>query len=131
MARRLSRRRVADYVATALLANDVAVLKKLAAYLIETRQTNNFDLFVRDIETVLASKGHVIGDVTSAFSLADATRKEIDAFIKNQTGATSVQLRERVDPTVLGGFRLRIPGQEHDTTVARQLTTLRTRFKKA
>ena len=131
MARRLSRRAVATFVAEQLRAGDMSVIKQLAAYLISTRQTRMAQLFVRDIEASLAKKRHLFADVTTAFDMTVEIKKQIQTYLTKETGATAVTLRERVDPDVLGGVRVHIPGHEIDTTVQRQLTVLRTSFKKA
>lgn len=131
MARRLSRRSVAVHVAERLAAGDKTVVNQLAAYIVENRQTRNIDSFVRDIESRVLAMGTATVDVTSAFSLSEATRAEIKSFIKKQTGVSEVALRERVDESVLGGVRLRTPGRELDATLARKITLLRTRLKKA
>lgn len=131
MARRISRRAVSSHVAERLLAGDFEVIKALAAYLIETRQTRNVELFVRDIESVMLAKGHAIVDVTAAFELADKTKAEIAKFVTEKTNANNVEIRESVDPSVIGGLKLQLPGKEMDATIARHLTVLKTRFKKA
>lgn len=131
MARRLSRRVVSSHVAERLVAGDTGVVKKLAAYLIDARQVRNLEIFVRDVEEKLLDMGHAVVDVTSHFSLTDAVKAEIEAFVKDQTGAKDVSLRTHTDESVLGGARIRVPGRELDATIARHLTVLRTRLKKA
>lgn len=131
MARRLSRQAVAAHVAERLVAGDKNVIRQLAAYIVDNRQTRSVDLFIRDIEARLLSLGYATVDATSAFSLSSATKAEVEAFIKEQTGAKNVILREHVDESVLGGVRLRTPGRELDSTLARKITLLRTRLKKA
>ncbi len=128
---RLSRRAVTTYIAERLSAGDKKVIPSLAAYLIDTKQTAQLEIYVRDIQALMAARGYVVADVTAAFSLAESTKLEINRFIKSQTGATKVELRQHVDETVLGGVKLQIPGRELDATIARHLTVLRTRFKKA
>lgn len=128
---RLSRRQVADYVADQILAGNATAIKQLAAYLVATKQTTNVELFVRDIEYSLSQKGHVVADVTSAFELTATTKRELEQFVKQSSDARSVEFRETVDDAVLGGVRLQFSERELDTTLARQLTTLRTQYKKA
>lgn len=133
MARKLSRRTVAQYVADRLLAGDNA--KKLsqlvAAYLIDTRRTSELQSLLDDIAVSLAERGHVNGTVTVAHTLSSDSKRAIEAFIKEKTGATSVDVATKIDPTVLGGFRLSLPGSEVDATIAHQLAILKTRYKKA
>lgn len=133
MARKLSRRAIAEHIAERLLAGDSQekLTKQVAAYLIENRRTKELSLMVRDIQYYLAEKGHVAGTVTAAAELSEATQKAIQSFTQSETGATKVHLDTIVDPTVLGGIRLSIPGKELDTTISRKITLLKTRYKKA
>jgi F-type H+-transporting ATPase subunit delta len=133
MARKLSRRALSAYIAGRLIegASEKEVATHVAAYLLETRRTNELELIIRDVQLRLAEQGKVTGTVTSAFELADESKKAIEAFVKDKTGATDVVVDTVVDPTVLGGVKITLPGREFDATVARALTTLKTRYKKA
>lgn len=130
---KLSRRAVTEYIAEQLLAGapQRKLIEQLAAYLIESRRTKELNLMVRDIQYYLADKGHVSGTVTTAFELSQATKDALTAFAKAETNATKVNLDTIVDPTVLGGMKISIPGKELDTTVSRKITLLKTRYTKA
>lgn len=133
MARKLSRRTLATHFANEVLAG-VPVKKlsrQLAAYLIESRRTSELSLMTREIQYRLSEKGHVMGTVTTAHELSAATQSAIEAFAKQQSKAQSLQLDTIVDEAVLGGVKLDLPGHELDATISRQLTTLKTRYKKA
>lgn len=131
MAMRLSRRKITNYVAEQLAAgNTKQVIKQLAAFLIDNRRTKELELIVRDVEYELAKRGIVLARITSAHELTTATRAAINALIKEQTGTSNIQLQQFIDPSVLGGVKVDIPGQQIDTTIARRLTTLRTNVKK-
>jgi F-type H+-transporting ATPase subunit delta len=123
MAVRLSRRKIAAYTADKLINGETPqiALKEVAAYLVETKRTREYELIVRDIEEILAARGHVVADVTSAHELSDATRRAVEELV----GAGSVQLREIIDPTVLGGIRVAVPGKRFDGTIAHKLTALK------
>jgi F0F1-type ATP synthase delta subunit len=130
---RLSRRSIAEYVATNLIEgtpSKKALLTELAAFLIDTQRTKELDLIVRDIEYYLAEKGYVRTNIVSAFDLSAETKKALEAFVKKATKATQVSLSSMVEPAVLGGVKISVPGRELDQTIARQLTVLKTRFKK-
>lgn len=133
MARKLSRRSLAKYVATHLAdgkpQKDIAL--QLAAYLIWTRRTRELGVIVRDIQFYLAEQGHIAGTVTSARDLTTTTLKAIESLAKEHAGAKSVSLDTRIDADLIGGIKLEIPGYELDTTIARQLTILKTRYNKA
>jgi F0F1-type ATP synthase delta subunit len=123
MAGRLSRRKIAGYAVDKLISGSPkkAVLREVAAYLVATRRTRELELLVRDIEDLLAQRGVVVADVISAHELTAATRAEI----KKLVGADSLQLRESVDPLVLGGVRIDLPGKRFDGTILHKLTALK------
>lgn len=133
MAQKLSRRSLALHVATHLVNGkpQKEIAQQLAAYLIWTRRTKELRLIVRDVQFYLAEHGHIAGTVTSAHELSSSTLKSIEAFAKEKTGAKTVSLDRSIDESVIGGIKLEIPGYELDTTIARQLTILKTRYKKA
>lgn len=131
--KRLSRRQISTYIAHQLIAGESqqTLTRQLAAYLIETRQTKEVNLILRDVQYYLAKQGHVLGTVTTANELTESTKKTIEAYAKQATNASHITLDTVVDPSVLGGIRLSLPGVELDTTIARQLTALKTQYKKA
>lgn len=133
MARKLSRRTLATHFANEVLAGTSVkkLSKQLAAYLIETRRTSELSLMTREIQYRLAEKGYVTGTVTTAHELSAATKAAIEAFAKQQSQAKTLRLDTIVDESVLGGVKLDLPGHELDATISRQLTTLKTRYKKA
>ena len=123
MAQRISRRKLADLVASRIVAGqstDVA-LREIAAYLIATKRTREQLLVVRDIESALQDKGTVVADVTSVHAVGESLHQQI----KDLTGATSLQLRTTLDDTVLGGVRIDIPGKRFDGTIRRKLNALK------
>lgn len=125
MALRLSRRKMATFVAEKLVAGEkpAAALKEVAAYLVDTRRTRELELLVRDIEDALAARGTVVADVTSAHPLSDTLKKEIASLV----GGKSLQLRETINPEVLGGVRVDVPGKRFDGTIRHKLTALKTK----
>ena len=133
MARKLSRRDLATHFVEGFLAGTSVkkLSRELAAYLIESRRTRELNLLIRDIQYYLAEKGYVIGTVTTAHELSAATKKAIETYAKKKSGASKLQLDPMIDETVLGGVKIELPGRELNTTVARQLTILKTKYKKA
>lgn len=132
MAIRLSRRKITSYVAEQLAADGQTkkLINELAAFLIDNRRTKEIDLVVRDVEYELKKRGIVLARITSAHELSTATEKTLTDLVKRSTKARSVQLTQFIDPTVLGGVKIDLPGQQLDTTIARRLTALRTNVKK-
>ena len=123
MAVRLSRRKMATFVADKLTAGQSVSdsLKEVAAYLLTSGRVREQELLVRDIEAEMASRGVVVADVASAHPLGAS----IESEIKQMTGAKTVQLRQTVDETLLGGVRIDIPGKRFDGTIRHKLNALR------
>jgi len=132
MATRLSRRKIASYYASSLIdgADAKKLTLQLAAFLIESKRTKELDLVISDIEYQLSLNGIVLASVTSAHDLDEMTRKALIDLVHDTTKATQIQLKEYIDPGVIGGVKLEFTGSELDTTIARRLTKLKTNFKK-
>ena len=134
MAKKLSRRVLAKYMADELVKKDSKhhdlALRRLAAYLIESKRTDEALLIVRDVEHELMKRGVVIARITSSGNLSGSLQKSIAEFTKRQTSAKTVVTEMSVDKSLLGGFKLDLPGKQIDRTIANQLMTLRTKFKK-
>jgi F-type H+-transporting ATPase subunit delta len=130
---KLSRRSIALYAADQLTngADSKQLVAQLAAFLVDTRRTGELELILRDIQYYLSEAGSVSGVITTASKLTAETKKAVEAYIKNQTGAKHVALDSVIDPTVIGGVKVSIPDREFDATVSRSLAVLKTRFKKA
>jgi F0F1-type ATP synthase delta subunit len=126
MAVRLSRRKLASYCADQLMSgNKATVIQELAAYLIEKRRTNELELIVRDIEDALLLRGIAIADVVTARELTAETLKQVKSFVTTQYANASVQLRTRIEPEVLGGIKVSLPGEELNRTLQRKIATLK------
>lgn len=123
MANRLSRRKMAAFVAEKLSAGSTVsdALQEVAAYLIISGRTREQELLVRDIESEMAARGIVVADIASAHPID----KAIEAEIKALTGAKTLQLRQSVDETLLGGIRIDIPGKRFDGTIRHKLNALK------
>ena len=123
MPARLSRRKMAAFVADKLEAgaSPSEALREVAAYLQDTGRTREQELLVRDIEEEMASRGIVVADVVSARPLDES----IKAQIKTMTGAKTLQLRQSIDESVLGGIRVDIPGKRFDGTIRHKLNALK------
>ena len=123
MAQRVSRRKLATYAADQLAtgADPIKVMQSVAAFLVSTRRTREQELLVRDIEVALSDKGIVIADISSATPLSSKLSDEI----KKVVGASSLQVRAHIDPALLGGVRIDVPGKRFDGTIRRKLNVLK------
>jgi F-type H+-transporting ATPase subunit delta len=70
------------------------------------------------------SKNIFTAVVISADGLDKATRSKMQELVEQQTNG-EVELIEKVDPSAIGGFILRIGDKQIDRTVARQLSNLK------
>ena len=128
MAIRISRRKLARYY-TASLINGMDAQKlsvQLAAYLVDSGRLKELKLIIDDIEYQLSLSGVVLANVTSAHDLDELTKTAVTNLIREKTNATQIQLKEYIDPSILGGIRLKFPGAELDTTITRRLNILKT-----
>jgi F-type H+-transporting ATPase subunit delta len=64
-----------------------------------------------------------IAEVTTASPLSDATRARLVEKLSNEVGQ-SVQLHERVVPSLIGGIRIQLGDYLFDGTIAAQLREL-------
>jgi F-type H+-transporting ATPase subunit delta len=120
MAQRVSRRKLAAYVADQLMAGNKKIMQEIAAYLIETGREREAELLARDIEFALSKRGTTVVRAASAHELTSTLRAQIESMV----GGT-VQLQETVDPTLLGGVRVDTPGQRFDGTLSHKLASLK------
>ncbi|MFD2246921.1 ATP synthase F1 subunit delta [Pontibacter ruber] len=73
-------------------------------------------------------KGIQRAQVVSAAPLAPALRDELGSRLAAQTGKT-IQLEESVDPSLIGGFVLRVGDKQFDSSVRNNLRKLKSNFK--
>ena len=127
--RLVSRRKLAKYAAEQILAGNDAVLEEIAGLLIYEKHEREVDLLVRDIEAELAERGEIVASVESARALDDNTRRKIEQFLataaSDKNSKPKVSLRESIDPTLIGGFKLRTPTATLDATISKKLNDLR------
>ena len=127
--RLVSRKKLAKYAAEQILAGNDAVLEEIAGLLIYEKHEREVDLLVRDIEAELAERGEIVASVESARALDDNTRRKIEQFLatvaSDKNSKPKVSLRESIDPTLIGGLKLRTPTATLDATVSKKLNDLR------
>ena len=124
MATRLSRRKIAAFYADELLAGR-DIRAQLAAYLVETRRTREYELLARDIEAALADRGVLVADIASSATLSSESRKAVETYLMDTTSAKQIYMRELIDATLLGGVKAAIPGRELDATLRHKLNQLK------
>ena len=125
MVTKLSRRKIATVVAERLLEGDKTIIKDLAGYLFYTKQTRSINLLIRDIENALLDRGVLAAKVVSTHDLADSVKKQIDAFLLDESGANSVQVQYSIDKDLIGGIQISTPQAILDTSIKNKLQRLK------
>jgi len=74
------------------------------------------------------SKNIVTASVTTAIAMSDDIRKQALAQLKLVVGDAQVQMEERVDENLIGGFVLRVGDLEFNASVANKLQQLKREF---
>lgn len=125
MVTKLSRRKIATVVAERLIEGDKTIIKDLAGYLFYTKQTRSINLLIRDIENALLDRGVLVAKVVSAHDLADSVKKQIDAFLLDESGANSVQVQYSINKDLIGGIQISTPQAILDTSIKNKLQRLK------
>lgn len=118
---RLSRRKLAIYVAGRLLQDDPTIIDELAALLVSERRVREADLIVRDIEEQLSVAGQMILTVETAREIDGTTRRSIEQLFADKT----VHIRQIIRPELIGGLKISTPSQFIDASLAKKITDLR------
>ena len=105
-------------------ASTAKMVKALAAYLIVNKQHKSVDMVISDIVRELASRGRMLVQVTTARPLASDQRATIQKQMQKLLGVDTIELDERVEPDLIGGVKLNIPGRELDASIKKQLQQL-------
>ncbi len=98
---------------------DIMINKRREMYLYEI--TSSF------IEQYKTHKHILTAVISSAIGLDDTTRAKVLDLIK-QSAQGEVELIEKTDKKLIGGFVLRINDKQVDTSIARKLNNLRKNF---
>ena len=116
-----SRVKVAEYVANKLATDRGEALREAASWLVAHGKARQARYLARDVAQVLADRGYVFARITTARPMTERARGEVEDFIRGVTGAKTIELTDVVEPSVIGGARIEIPGSELDSTVRNKL----------
>jgi len=78
--------------------------------------------FIRQYNDI---KGIQVAEVTTSFSIDKALREQFIEIVKEITGKKSVELIEKVDKDILGGFLLSVGDRQYDDTITSKLKKLK------
>ena len=74
------------------------------------------------------NKGIEEAVVTSAVQLSEAQRNDIREKLKGITG-NSIEITETIDPSIIGGVKIRVGDKQYNGSIAYQLDQLRRQFE--
>ncbi|PZX52590.1 ATP synthase F1 subunit delta [Algoriphagus chordae] len=69
-----------------------------------------------------------VAEVTTTFPIGDKLRKEFAEVVKEISGKQSVQLVEKIDPALIGGYILKVNDRQLDESLSSKLRQLKTQF---
>jgi F-type H+-transporting ATPase subunit delta len=126
-----SRRALAKIVAerlSAANADQSAIIREVAAYLLDNKMTEHADAFINDLaEELYNQTGKLVVEVTSARQLSDEARDNLVKYLQESGDAKTVELHESVDESLIGGLIAKTPSAELDISLRntlRQLTSI-------
>jgi F-type H+-transporting ATPase subunit delta len=77
------------------------------------------------------SKGVKVARVITAVALTQELEKKILAKVKDLTASTSVTLNKEIDPSIIGGFILRVGDLQYNASISNQLGNIKREFSKS
>src|SRR5260221_2959611 len=104
----MSRRSLAKYAADGLSRGQspIKLAKELASALVNAGKQSEAELLAGDIAYELENRGLLaVATVTSASTLSPSLRTQLSGAIKKLAGVQEVDLRTRVDKSVIGVVR--------------------------
>ncbi len=105
-----------------------AVSKGLIDLLISNKRIADFGTvasqFVKLYDT---EKGKQIAKVTTAMALNDTLKTQVLGKVKELTGKEAV-LENIIDPSIIGGFILRVGDIQYDASIANKLNVIKRQF---
>jgi F0F1-type ATP synthase delta subunit len=119
-----SRTRIAKTIADRTLAGDTPkdYARELAAYLLAEDRVDELDSLMRDVQADWATQGYIEVIARSAHPLSGETKADITKRVQEiYPTAHKIIVTEAIDPEVVGGVRLSLPGQQLDLSVEAKL----------
>ncbi len=91
--------------------------------------TNKRELFLKEMTRIFLNlyrkeQGIIATTLTTATVLDDATRKQLQEKL-SQTLNGTIEITEKVDESLIGGFVIRVEDQQLDASVIHQLKTIK------
>jgi F-type H+-transporting ATPase subunit delta len=69
-----------------------------------------------------------VAEVVTTTALTEAQRAQLIALVKQISGLKEVQLQEKINPSLIGGFVLNVNDRQLDESISSKLNALRVQF---
>lgn len=87
------------------------------------------DIAASYMELYRLEQGIVSAEITTAVALTDPERRGAKEMI-GKWGGKTVELKEKIDPSLIGGFLIRLGDQQYDDSISGRLQDMRRTLKK-
>ena len=112
----------------AIFSNLNAISKGLIHLLVENKRLAILENIARQYTIIYDyHKGTQVAKVTSAIPLTDEVKEKVLAKVKDIIGK-KVTLENIVDPSIIGGFVLRVGDKQYDSSISGKMNNLRREF---
>jgi F0F1-type ATP synthase delta subunit len=95
---------------------------EVAAYLLVENSVNDLDSLMRDVMKYRATKGFVEAVAISANKLSETDMDDIKKILHSEyPEAKTVIVKSKIDPSIIGGVQLNMPGEQLDLSIRHKL----------
>lgn len=102
------------------------LVREVAEFLVEENLTNDLDAIIREIMGYRAEQGHIEAVAISAHELSSDDLKDIHDILKQEyPQGKSFVIDTRIDPNVVGGVKIEMPGELLDLTLSNRLNVFK------
>ena len=114
-----------------IFGSKTSELSKMFLTLISNRKREGIigDIASAFIDLYKRSKNIIVAEVTSAVQLDAAQKEKIINLITGNNSA-SVEVVEKINPDIIGGFVVRVDDKQIDASILRELNDLKQEFSK-
>ena len=113
----------------AIFSNFNAISKGLIKQLVENKRLSILEDIARQYTIIYDHhKGTQVAKVISAVPLTDAVKEKVLEKVKDIIGK-KVTLENTVDPSIIGGFILRVGDKQYDASISGKMNKLRREFE--
>jgi F-type H+-transporting ATPase subunit delta len=117
-------------VISKLFANFHASSKGLFTLMTSKNREALLPLVAQEFMAIYGTENGITeAEVSSAVELEEKELDAIRAFIKQKTGARTVNIHTGVDASLIGGLRIMFDGKLYDSSISSQINTLKKELK--